>query len=176
MTGLCQCGCGQPAPIAKASIQKRGHVRGQPLRFIHSHNSRGANNSNWRGGWSTDTRYIYRKPEAGERPNGRGYVREHVAIVERALGKPLPKGAQVHHVNEIKTDNRPSNLVVCQDQAYHALLHQRAAALKACGQPDWRKCKFCKRWDSPGNLYIRKGNGSSHVRCATEYSHARRSA
>ncbi len=48
---------------------------------------------------------------------------EHVAIAERVLGRPLPAGAEVHHFNEIKSDNRPQNLVICQDAAYHKYLH-----------------------------------------------------
>lgn len=38
---LCECGCGQPAPIAKHSISRLGHVRGEPIRYIRGHNSRG---------------------------------------------------------------------------------------------------------------------------------------
>lgn len=37
---LCECGCGQPAPIAKHSNTKLGHTKGQPLRFAHGHQSR----------------------------------------------------------------------------------------------------------------------------------------
>ena len=36
-TGLCQCGCGQPAPIAGCSRQSIGYVKGQPLRFVKGH-------------------------------------------------------------------------------------------------------------------------------------------
>jgi hypothetical protein len=36
---LCECGCGQPAPIATSSHAKRGLVRGQPKRFISGHNA-----------------------------------------------------------------------------------------------------------------------------------------
>jgi DNA-directed RNA polymerase sigma subunit (sigma70/sigma32) len=32
----------------------------------------------------------------------------------------------VHHVNGDRSDNRPANLVICEDQSYHQLLHQRA--------------------------------------------------
>lgn len=39
---LCECGCGQPAPIAKFSDATKGLVRGQPMRFIQGHNRRGA--------------------------------------------------------------------------------------------------------------------------------------
>lgn len=41
-----------------------------------------------------------------------------------ALGKSLPTKAVVHHMNEDKLDNRPENLVICPDQAYHMLLHK----------------------------------------------------
>lgn len=40
---LCECGCGQPAPIAKHNHKDKGRVKGQPVRFIHGHNlDRGA--------------------------------------------------------------------------------------------------------------------------------------
>jgi len=38
---LCECGCGRPAPIAKATYPSKGHVKGQPVRFITGHNHRG---------------------------------------------------------------------------------------------------------------------------------------
>ena len=39
--GLCECGCGRTAPIAKCSDASQGHIRGKPIRFIHGHNKRG---------------------------------------------------------------------------------------------------------------------------------------
>lgn len=38
--GYCQCGCGQKTKIATQSDSKRGYIRGEPVRFIHSHSSR----------------------------------------------------------------------------------------------------------------------------------------
>lgn len=40
-SGLCQCGCGKPAPIARGMITRLGHVKGHPVKFIHGHNMRG---------------------------------------------------------------------------------------------------------------------------------------
>jgi hypothetical protein len=57
-------------------------------------------------------------------------ILEHVHIAEKALGKHLPKGAVVHHVNEVRSDNTPTNLVVCPNNAYHYLLHRRMRAQK----------------------------------------------
>lgn len=36
---LCECGCGEPAPVATQSDTSRGVVRGQQLRFAYHHNS-----------------------------------------------------------------------------------------------------------------------------------------
>jgi len=37
---LCQCGCGEFAPLAKWTDKRRNHVRGYPLRFILGHHGR----------------------------------------------------------------------------------------------------------------------------------------
>ena len=37
---LCECGCGEPAPIAKETKKRLGYVKGQPLRFIRGHSGR----------------------------------------------------------------------------------------------------------------------------------------
>jgi hypothetical protein len=36
---LCECGCGNPAPLAKQNRPDRGQRKGEPLRFINGHNS-----------------------------------------------------------------------------------------------------------------------------------------
>lgn len=75
-----------------------------------------------------------------------GDKRVHVAIAEAALGHPLPRRAQVHHVNGDKWDNRPSNLVICEDDAYHKLLHVRARVHSAGGDPNTQRiCFGCKQ-------------------------------
>lgn len=38
--GLCQCGCGGATSIAKQSLTRLGHIKGQPKRFILGHGSR----------------------------------------------------------------------------------------------------------------------------------------
>lgn len=74
------------------------------------------------------------------------YVHEHKRVAARALGKPLPRGAQVHHVNGNPRDNRNCNLVICQDAAYHRLLHVRAKALALGADPNTeRVCIDCRK-------------------------------
>ena len=36
----CQCGCGQPAPIASRTNSSKGEVKGEQLRFLSGHNKR----------------------------------------------------------------------------------------------------------------------------------------
>lgn len=40
---LCECNCGNPAPIAKNTDWRSGSVKGQPQRFIKGHNGRYTN-------------------------------------------------------------------------------------------------------------------------------------
>ena len=52
--------------------------------------------------------------------------------------------------------------------------HVRMAAMDACGNPNFRKCPFCKEYDSPERM---KHNPSSryyyHAACKQEYRKAR---
>lgn len=79
--------------------------------------------------------------------DGRQY--QHILVAEKALGKKLPPGAVVHHVDGDPANNAPDNLVVCPDQAYHMLLHVRQRAFDACGNAAYKKCMNCGRWDDP---------------------------
>lgn len=108
-------------------------------------------------------------------PNGAGWTtwngyrvhgdrREHLTIAERALGKPIPPGAEIHHVDGDPANNTPSNLVICPCREYHSLLHIRTRALDACGNANWRKCKRCKEHDDPTNMR-RDGRSYSHRSC-----------
>lgn len=98
----------------------------------------------------------------------------HVAVAEAALGKPLPKGAVVHHIDGDKLNNTPDNLLICPSHAYHQLIHRRQRTLDACGHADWDRCRYCKQYDAPENLKTipRAGRTSGvvayHLACARE--------
>ena len=105
---------------------------------------------------------------------------EHVRIAENALGKKLPKGAHVHHVDGDETNNAPSNLVVCQDARYHNLLHYRQRAIDATGDANAVYCRYCKQWETDKSSvrirYIGKHKNTifpAHVECLRAYDRVR---
>ena len=185
--GYCECGCGQKTNLARDTNRSRGTVRGEPMRFLQGHHTRhpdyahikpgrGPDNPAWGGGRhiGSDGYVSVYSPEPGQ---ASVYRQEHVVLAERAVGGPLPADAQVHHVNVDRSDNSRGNLVICQDAAYHKLLHRRARAAADCGDPNQRKCSLCGRYDSPDapDLYIAPGwSYARHRSCFAEYMRERR--
>lgn len=95
---------------------------------------------------------------------------EHRQIVEEVLGRKLPSRVEVHHVDGGFLNNAKTNLVVCQDRAYHMLLHRRTRALDECGNANWRKCPFCKKYDDPVDMVSHGVNNMKvHASCRQAY-------
>lgn len=131
---LCECGCGLPAPLSDKTTRARGYIQGQPRRFIQGH---------YRPARTTSTYPMRSRPTHPKAAHG--CVAEHVLIAEQALGRYLPEGAEVHHVDGCITNNAQGNLVICQDKAYHKLLHFRERIVRAGGDPDTQKiCSTCR--------------------------------
>lgn len=153
----CRCGCGKvltPNYIGKVANYCHGHYdkskRPKPTGKSHLCNG-----------------YVMIYAPWHKRSNKNGYYMEHVIIVERAIGKQVSDGVEVHHVNSIRSDNRPQNLVVCPDGAYHQLLHRRHRALEACGDPAKIKCTICKQWSDAADLDVYK-SAAFHKACLKE--------
>lgn len=71
----------------------------------------GGHSHNWKGGrWIINTGYAKIWMPDHHRADKRGYVLEHLVVMERKLGRPLVKGERVHHKNGVRDDNRRSNL------------------------------------------------------------------
>lgn len=90
------------------------------------------------------------RPSKTYRKRGRDLA--HRLIVEAGIGMKLPATASIHHVNGNIHDNSLGNLVVCNDEAHHQLIHYRQRALSESGNANNLRCRYCKRWDSPENI------------------------
>lgn len=172
--GFCQCGCGQITNLASRTEPARGWIKGESLKYILGHvcHAKGPSNSQWKGIKNHSGGYILIYSPGHPNADQGGYVFEHILVAEKALGKYLPEGSCPHHVNGKKNDNRPKNLVICEDLDYHNFIHQRTRAYKVCGHATWRKCTYCQQYDAPENLHIRKGQASYHKSCRQEYRRA----
>lgn len=136
-------------------------------------NRSGENHWCWKGGRDIDSAgYVRINMRGHPKADSSNRVREHVVIAENILGKPLPKGAQIHHHGK-RDDN--TQIVICENQEYHALLHTRTRALRACGYANWRKCIRCGKYDDPANLCI-YGKQAVHRECRIRYQRERRNA
>jgi len=147
----------------------------------HNNHARGEKSGKWKGGIMYDHDYK-RIQNASHHRSTKGYVLEYILTAEKALGKPLPVGAVIHHTDGHKGKIDPDGIVICQDQSYHALIESRLRALRSCGHVSWRKCCFCHEWDDPIKLLIRKNyrpkggqkTRACHQVCERDYQRTRK--
>lgn len=85
----------------------------------HGNHARGSNNGRWNKGTllSSHGYVIVRVSKDHHRGFGspkctHAYAYEHDIVMESAIGRRLEPNEVVHHINEIKTDNRVKNLKI----------------------------------------------------------------
>lgn len=89
----------------------------------HSKKMSGRNSPIWNGGKHKEKNrwYIY-KPEHPFAKNGK-YVRRSRLVAEKCLGRYLTRIEIIHHINEIKDDDRPENLYLFPRINEHTSYH-----------------------------------------------------
>jgi len=149
--GKCQCGC-------KNEISIRVRYGGTLQRFKSGHNPgfpTGDKHWNWTGGRTIDKRGYVLIRKNGKR------VKEHRVIYEEYYKCCLLSWAIIHHINDIKTDNRPENLEAMRQKQHVLLHHIKIMSDRFCyicksettyitknGTPSWNKSKlgyFCMK-------------------------------
>lgn len=103
----------------------------------------GANSARWTGERQPirmPNGYLLEHAPDHPKANKRGYVRQHILVAERLIGRYLALDECVHHLNGVRDDNRPTNLTV-MTKLEHNRLHarERRAAHSQPSAPSTRR-------------------------------------
>jgi hypothetical protein len=105
------------------TLFKKGHIpwhKGKPNLKI-----RREKNYNWKGGiYNNPNGYRYILFPEHPKANSKGYLAEHIVLIEKKIGRYLLKGEIVHHINKNKKDNRLCNLKLCKTRTEHNKIHK----------------------------------------------------
>jgi len=110
----------------------------------------GSKNGNWRGGKHISSHGYVKVLVGVDHPlaDSKGYAYEHRLVAMEKLGRLLYHNEITHHLNGIKTDNRPENIVITTSMAEHFSLHRKREDLKPFGTENpMRQCECgCGKW------------------------------
>lgn len=179
LLGYCNCNCGGQL---KNLIRKKKIV--QYIRGHYKSFARGEDSSHWKGGITYDS-YGYTLIRKPDHPHSfRGYVFEHRLVMEQHIDRYLEPEEIVHHINEIKTDNRIENLFLT-NRIDHPKEHKKDMSNRFClkcdtkesiknGKADWIKyenghiCRKCYQKNYDRERYI--NNRDELIRKRKEYA------
>jgi hypothetical protein len=109
---------------SKDIAKSYGHTDAVVYRILVKHNiprriggASGSKNPQWKGGRSKEDRVHY-------------YRRQSYEVSAICLGKPLPQGNIIHHLDENPKNNNPENLVIFVCQGDHLRFHQKVLKLQ----------------------------------------------
>lgn len=96
----------------------------EKMRVSHLGKNTGEKSYNWKGGKSMSNGYIRILVPNHPFANMLGRIYEHRVVVENQIGRYLKSDESCHHINKIKIDNRPENLMAFKSERLHQLFEK----------------------------------------------------
>lgn len=107
---------------------------------------KGKESPNWNGGRiKTISGYIEVYCPEHKISNNRGYVFEHLLVMEKFLGRYIKKEEVVHHIDENKSNNDINNLMLFPTIGAHIAFHHKLRREKARKDLKEKRYKICKK-------------------------------
>lgn len=111
--------------------------------------------------FNMDNGYVEIIDTTHHRARSSGAVYEHIIVAERKIGRLLKPEEVVHHINKIRHDNRPDNLMIFRSNADHTRFHHGAEVyfdkeeIAYCKPVEVKYCSCCGKdlcHDTEGSL------------------------
>ena len=91
---------------------------------------KGAKCPAWKGGRRTQNGYVFIYVPNHPFHNRHNVIQEHRIVVEQQIGRYLKPKERTHHLNGIKNDNRPRNLMAFTSESAHQRFHKNPNNVK----------------------------------------------
>jgi len=107
-----------------------GYWKGKKLsketRLKMSKSQSGPNHYAWKGGiWKDRFGYVYVYSPYHPFAKKDRYILRSRLVIEKQLGRFLAKNEVVHHINGVKGDDRPKNLMLFKNNKEHIKFHRK---------------------------------------------------
>lgn len=158
--GFCHCGCGEKTKLAATTANDRGHVKGEPLRYVHGHHKRkGPRYVEEDRGYETPCWvWQWHKDPGGY---GRGWFNGKPGTAHRAFYKalvgPIPEGLHIDHLCRVRACVNPEHM-----EPVTMLVNHRRGALTRITEDDVIELRSSR--ESASSVAARLGVTAAHVR------------
>ena len=118
---------------------------GKPItkvcRQCHATSLGGRSSPKFNHGIRHNNGYVYLLQVGHPRADRYGYVLRSILVLEKKLSRPIVEGYHPHHLNNVKNDDRPANLIELSPSAHKTLTSYNWRVLRGIYYSKGDKCR-----------------------------------